>query len=74
MRTKSQADEKRLSESQMDGRACIVCGRGDRPMVPIYEETPTSTMVFRCSGDDCAVEAELVRQWISATITKQGEE
>ena len=42
-----------MTPEQLDGFACIVCGRSDRPMVPIYVETPTSTMVFRCSSCDC---------------------
>lgn len=52
------------AEAQLDGRACIVCGRDDRPMVPIYVETPTSTMVFRC--ETCACSDERAREIIKA--------
>jgi hypothetical protein len=43
-----------LSADQLSGCACIICGRGDRPMLPLYVETPTSTMVFHCRTCDCS--------------------
>lgn len=45
-----------LTEAQLDGRACLICGRTERPMVPIYVETPTSTMLFRCESCECSDE------------------
>ena len=42
-----------LNGEQLSGCACIVCGRGDRPLVPIMVETKWATMVFRCQVCSC---------------------
>jgi hypothetical protein len=36
-----------LSEAQMDGRACVFCGREDTPMRPVFEID--GTQVFACT-------------------------
>ena len=53
---------KTLSPQQLAGCACIVCGRSDRPMVPIYVETPTSAMVFACVACPAPSAADVRRQ------------
>ncbi len=43
-----------LNEDQLSGGACLVCGRGDRPMLPIMVETAWTTMLFRCADCECS--------------------
>lgn len=57
----------RLTPVQLDGCACVVCGSNQRPMIPLGLETSTSTEVFRCDRDECAVDPAEVQRWINAS-------
>ncbi len=61
------AEDKLLSYEQMDGRACICCGRGDRGMVPLGLETSVSSEVFRCDDPACDVPRDLAETWVLVT-------
>lgn len=39
-----------LTDEQLSGCACVVCGRDDRAMVPVPIETKQSVMLFRCES------------------------
>ena len=56
-----------LTPEQLDGCACVVCGSNQRPMIPLGLETSTSSEVFRCDRDECAVDAAEVQRWINAS-------
>jgi hypothetical protein len=56
-----------LTAEQLDGRACVVCGSNQRPMIPLGLETSTSSEVFRCDRDECAVDPAEVQRWITAS-------
>lgn len=64
--------EKKLTESQLNGISCVVCGRRDLQMVPIGCETSTATEVFRCDSPQCYVEARTVKRWIEFSESKSG--
>lgn len=61
---------KRLNREQLDGLACVVCGENCRPMIPLGVETSTSSDVFRCDREECAVSPEIAQQWIKKSKGK----
>lgn len=40
-------DITKLNDAQRDGLACIVCGRDDRPMIPVRHLN--GCQIFQCS-------------------------
>ena len=58
------ASRGRLTAEQLNGCACVVCGSNQRAMIPLGLETSTSTEVFRCDREECAVDPGEVQKWI----------
>jgi hypothetical protein len=54
----------RLTPEQLNGCACVDCGSNQRAMIPLGLETSTSTEIFRCDRDECAVDLGEVQRWI----------
>ena len=64
---RGEGEARPLNSDQMSGCACVVCGRGDRPLVPIMVETEWSTMLFHCDAPECACSDEQARAMVEAT-------
>jgi Domain of unknown function (DUF6429) len=58
------ARPRELTQEQLNGCACVVCGSNQRPMVPLGLETSLSPEVFRCDREECAVDPGEVQRWI----------
>jgi hypothetical protein len=57
----------RLSETQLAGTACVVCGERCRPMIPIEVAAPAAAQVFRCARPECDVSPDEIRRWIEGS-------